>query len=86
MRLPQGKNITKDEFDAVGMQCDWEFPLNPTTLGVPLGSVAKSLSNAVVPQQLRQDPNSPVSPEEAGKVFPELIVMVAWLRTNVFFY
>ena len=86
MWLPQGKNIKKDEFDAVGTQGDWEFPFNLTTLGVPLGSVPKPISNAVVPQQLRQDPNSPVSPEKAGKVLPELIVMVAWLRTNLFFY
>ena len=71
MWLPQGKSIKKDEFDAVGMQGDWEFP-----------SVPKSLSNAVVPHQVRPDPNSPVSPEQWTKVF----VLVAWLGTNLCFH
>ena len=73
---PQGKRTKKDEFDAVGMQGDWELPMARVT------SVPKSRSNAVVPQQVRPDPNSPVSPEQWPKVF----VLVAWLRTNLFLY
>ena len=89
MLLPQGKNIKKDEFDAIGdmfSKVNWELPMaeeykndlvQPQFLPQ---RVPKSLSNAIVPQQAKPDPNSPVSPEQWTKVEK----MVAWLRTIQF--
>ena len=90
MLLPQDKNIKKDEFDAIGdmfSKVNWELPmaeeyrndlLQPQSLGLP--SVPKSFSNALVAQQAKLDPNSPISPGQWTKVEK----MVAWLRTNPF--
>ena len=89
MLLPQGKNIKKEEFDAVGdmlATVNWELPMAEeykNDLVQPKfpdsGGVPKSGSSALALSQIRPDPNSPISQEQWSKVDK----MVAWLRANI---
>ena len=89
MLLPQGKNITTDEFDAIGdmlANVDWELPaaqeykndlVQPQFL---CGGVPKSGSSSLALPPPRPQADSPISVEQWAKVDK----MVAWLRASFF--